>query len=124
MTKFTIHESEVKSVDLPGRKHKMIIGPEHFGKAKNICFGVASFPAKKHAPSHVHDIQEEVIYIASGKGEIYFNGIPESVIAGSCIYIPPGVEHSINNQSDVDMKVIYAFSPPAKQGSYDRKTKV
>lgn len=121
MKKYTIHEEEVKAVSLPGREHKMIIGPDHFGKSKNMCFGVATFPANQHAPAHVHDRQEEIIYIICGEGEVYFDGVPEHVEPGSCIYIPPGIEHSINNQSDIGMKLVYAFSPPAKQGSYDKK---
>lgn len=120
MNKYTIHERKVRAVNLPGRKHKMIIGPENFGKSKNMCFGVAVFPAKKHAPSHVHDIQEEIIYIINGEGEIYFDSLPEHVEPGSCVYIPPGIEHSIHNQSDIDMKLVYVFSPPTKQGSYDK----
>ena len=121
MKKYTIHEREVTAAHLPGREHKMIIGPDNFGKAKNMCFGIADFPTHHHAPAHVHDTQEEVIYILKGKGEIYFNGIPEEIEPGSCIFIPPGVEHSINNTSNEILKLAYVFSPPVKQGSYDKK---
>ena len=46
MGKYTIHEEEVKAVSLPGRDHKMIIGPDNFGKSTTMCFGVADFPFK------------------------------------------------------------------------------
>lgn len=121
MPKHTIHENEVEAKELPGRLHKMIIGPDNFGNCKNICFGVAYFPAKRHASAHVHDKQEEIIYILTGSGEIYFDGIPEKISPGTCIYIPPGIEHSINNTDNEVMKLVYVFSPPVKQGSYDRK---
>ena len=91
----------------------------HFGPSRNMCFGVAEFPASKHAPEHMHTHQEEIIYVLSGEGEMYFDGIPESVKPGMCIYIPPEVRHSINNTSSVVMKVVYVFSPPVIQGSYD-----
>jgi len=119
--KYTIHEDEVEAKDLPGRKHKMIIGPKNFGKAKNMCFGTAVFPPHTHAPSHVHPSEEEIIYIIQGCGEMYFNSEPEPLTPGTCVYVPPGIEHSINNKSDVPLKLIYVFSPPVEQGSYDKK---
>lgn len=121
MDEHTIHESEVEAVQLPGRAHKMIVGPANFGPAKRMCFGVADFPPRQHAPAHMHSEQEEILYVLTGSGEFYFDGRPESVEPGTCIYIPPGVEHSINNTSDEVMKVVYVFSPPVVQGSYDRK---
>lgn len=118
---YTIHENDVEMKQLPGRRHKMIIGPENFGKAKNMCFGVADFPPESHAPAHVHSGEEEILYVLSGSGEIYFDGKPEPVKPGTCIYVPDGVKHSINNTSKQILKVVYVFSPPVVQGSYDRK---
>jgi mannose-6-phosphate isomerase-like protein (cupin superfamily) len=121
MGKYTIHEEELKAVSLPGRDHKMIIGPENFGKSKKMCFGVADFPANQHAPGHVHEEQEEILYVLHGKGEMYFNNMPEKIEKGTCIFVPPKVVHSINNTSNEVLKVVYVFSPPVKQGSYDKK---
>jgi mannose-6-phosphate isomerase-like protein (cupin superfamily) len=118
---YTIHEDQVEFKKLPGRDHKMIIGPQNFGGAKNMCFGVAVFPPVSHAPAHVHPKEEEILYVLSGHGEVYFDGKPETVKPGTCIYVPPGVEHSIRNLSKGPLKVSYVFSPPTVQGSYDRK---
>ncbi len=52
---------------------------------------------------------------------MYFDGVAEPMEAGSCVVIPKGVTHSINNQSDVVMKLAYMFAPPVVQGSYDKK---
>ena len=122
MDKYTIHESEVEAVQLPGRDLKAIIGPRDFGPASNMCFGVAEFPMHQHAPGHVHLAQEEILYVLTGEGEFYFDGVPEAVRPGTCIYVPSGVEHSIKNTGDEVLKVIYVFSPPVVQGSYDRKS--
>ena len=121
MQKYTIHESEVEAVQLPGRAHKMIIGPLNFGPAEHMCFGVADFPPRQHAPGHVHAAEEEILYVLTGSGEFYFDGKPEPVEPGTCAYVPPGVEHSINNTSDEVLKVVYVFSPSVVQGSYDRR---
>lgn len=121
MKKYTIHEEEVKAVSLPGREHKMIIGPDNFCESTKMCFGVADFPANQHAPAHVHEEQEEILYVLKGRGEMYFDNELEKIEEGTCIFVPPKVVHSINNTSDEVLKVVYVFSPPVKQGSYDKK---
>ena len=115
-----IHETKLEAVKLTGRDHKMIIGPGRFGDARNMCFGVAEFPPRSHAPEHVH-AAEEIIYVMTGQGAMFFDGAPESMEAGSCVYIPPGVTHSIRNDSDNVMKLVYVFSPPVGQGTYEKK---
>ena len=117
----TIHEREVDYVALPGRDHKMIVGPGKSMQAEHLAFGVADFPANAHAPGHAHPKEEEIIYVLTGRGEIYFDGAPERVEPGTVVYIPVGVEHSINNQSGETMKIVYVFSPPVEQGSYDKQ---
>jgi len=119
--KHVIHESEVEAKALPGRLHKMIVSPWHFGPAQHMCFGVADFPPNSHAPAHIHAAEEEILYVLSGRGEMYFDGLPEPIEPGSCIYVPPNCTHSINNTSDEVLKVVYVFSPPVRQGSYDKK---
>lgn len=120
MGKHTYHERDVEYVKLPGRDHKMIVGPGKAMEADNMAFGVADFPPNAHAPAHDHVASEEIIYVLTGSGEIYFGGIPEPVEPGSVAYVPIGVEHSINNTSNETMKVAYVFSPPVAQGSYER----
>lgn len=117
--KYTIHESEVEANDLPGRKHKMIIRPDNMG-SKMMCFGMADFPAQSHAPAHVHPEEEEILYVLTGEGEMYFDGEPEPIQPGTCIIVPPKVKHSIKNDSPEILRVVYIFSPPVIQGSYDK----
>lgn len=115
----SIHESQVAAKSLPGRDHKMVIGPipEMLG-CRSMCAGTADFPPQSHAPAHVHDKSEEVIYVLSGEGEIYMDGKPEKLRPGTWVYIPTNTTHSIKNDSQEVMKVVYVFSPPVIQGSY------
>ena len=116
-----IQEEDVELVALTGRKHRMAISPWNFGPSERMCFGTGYFPAKSHAPEHVHNEEEEIIYCLSGSGEMFFDDKPEKMKEGSIIFIPPKVRHSIKNDSDEVMKLIYVFSPPVKQGSYEKK---
>jgi quercetin dioxygenase-like cupin family protein len=114
-----IHEDDVAYKQLPGRKHRMVLTPDSVG-SRQMTFGTAVFPAHSKAPGHTHQAEEEIIYVLSGGGEISFDGAPERIRAGSCIFIPPGVEHQIVVDSDEDMKIAYVFSPPTSPAAYDR----
>ena len=118
---YVTHEDNTLAKELPGRKHKMIVGPHIFGRSNNMCFGVAGFPPNSHAPEHVHKKEEEIIYFITGYGEMFFNGKPEKIRKGSIAFIPPNVKHSIKNDSNEVMNLVYVFSPPVEQGSYDKK---
>lgn len=114
-----IHEDEVAYNELPGRKHRMILTPESVG-SKRMTFGTAVFPAHAVAPAHTHQAEEEIIYVLTGTGEIRFDGEPEPIRRGSCIFIPPGVVHQIAVDSDEPMEITYIFSPPTSPAAYDR----
>ncbi len=118
MQRFTIHESKVITKALPGRKHKMVVRPDNMG-TKNMCAGVAVFPGNAHAPSHVHEKEEEILYVLEGEGNMYFEGKPERIKGGTFMFVPKGVEHSLEATTDKDLKVFYVFSPSVVQGSYD-----
>jgi mannose-6-phosphate isomerase-like protein (cupin superfamily) len=120
MAKYTIHEREVEAVALPGRDHKMVIRPDNIG-SKIMCAGVAEFPPNKRAPSHVHKEEDEILYVLSGKGNMYFDDTCEPIEPGSFMLAPSGVEHSLESTTDEVLKVFYVFSPPVKQGSYDKQ---
>ena len=119
MAKYTIHERDIEAASLPGRDHKMVIKPE-FGSEK-MCAGVAVFPAGKHAPTHVHQKEEEILYVLSGRGNMYFDDVPEPIEPGTFMLAKPGIEHSLEASEGEDLKVFYVFSPAVAQGSYDKK---
>jgi len=119
MGKYVIHENDIETKQLPGRSHKMVLRPDNIG-SKNMCAGVAVFPANKHAPSHVHEKEEEMLYVLAGEGNMYFNGKAEPIKEGTFMFVPKAVEHSLEATTDNDLKVFYVFSPPTVQGSYDK----
>jgi quercetin dioxygenase-like cupin family protein len=113
-----IHLSESSVYNLPGRDWFYMIGPSN-SDARNLTFGLAEFPPDSDAKAHVHDAQEEIIYILSGQGEFITSDSVHKLKPGIAVYIPPKLEHRISVSGDEPMRLITLFSPPVVPGAYD-----
>lgn len=110
-----INEKDVELVELPGRSYKFLASEELLG-CKNFSGGVAFYPPKKHAPGHIHDKEEEVIYFLEGSGEIVVGSDVRKVEPGTTVFVPPKVMHSVNNTGDVQIKIFFVYSPATRPG--------
>lgn len=117
MTRYAVHEDDFKINELVGRSYKLIVGTDEL-PCNAINGGVSFFPPHAHAPGHVHDKEEEVVYCLEGEGEVVVEGKSEPIRPGSFMVFPPGVLHSINNTGDETIKLLYVFSPKCKIGQY------
>ena len=62
---------------------------------------------------HTHETSSEIIYIISGHGVCICNGEKEELHEGDCHYCKKGEEHTLRNESDVDL-VFFAVVPEHK----------
>jgi quercetin dioxygenase-like cupin family protein len=63
------------------------------------------------APLHAHP-HEEAVYILAGAGRLWIENDPVGDLrAGSVVFFPIGVRHTLENTGREDMKVLGAFSP-------------
>ena len=115
---YSIHEDDIKIMELKGRDYKLLASKETIG-CKNLCAGVSFFAAGKHAPGHIHNNEEEVIYCLEGNGEAVIDGKNMKIKPGTVVYFPPGSLHSINNTGKETIKLLFMFSPSAKIGAYE-----
>lgn len=114
---YSIHEDDAELNKLKGRDYKLLGYRDTIG-CKNLCVGVSFFPPGKHAPGHIHDKEEEVVYCLEGTGEIVIDGKPEKIRPGTVVYMPPKSLHSVNNTGKETIKLLFIFSPGAKIGEY------
>jgi mannose-6-phosphate isomerase-like protein (cupin superfamily) len=103
---------------LPGRDWRLCIGPEN-SAAKNLTIGVAVFPEGSAPPGHVHETQEEVIYILSGQGQLVTPDGSVDLEPGTSVYIPVGLHHATVSIGPGPLELVSAFSPPVIPGSYE-----
>jgi quercetin dioxygenase-like cupin family protein len=113
---YAVCEEDVPATILSGRSVLQLL-TEKSG-CKNISMGVSFFAPRAHAPGHIHEQAEEAIYIVAGVGRIYIGDSIESLTPGTAVYIPAGVEHSVENTGPEPIKLVYAFSPPVVPGTY------
>src|SRR5215210_3978544 len=72
--------------------------------------------APGRAPDHSH-VYDEVIYVLEGEGMLHIDDSHEPVEAGTCIHLPPLLEHSLENSGDGPMRVVATFHPSGDPAS-------
>ena len=86
------------------------------------CLDVTQFvglipPGRANMHSHTYD---EVVYVIEGEGILHIDDSQAPIGAGSCIHLPPLVEHSLENTGGQTMRVLGVFHPsgdPASRAS-------
>jgi mannose-6-phosphate isomerase-like protein (cupin superfamily) len=71
------------------------------------------------APMHSHTY-DEVVYIVEGEGVLHLHGEERPIAAGSCMHLPPLLEHCLENRGEGAMRVLGVFHPagdPASRAS-------
>ena len=71
-------------------------------------------PGRAAAHSHVYD---EVIYVLEGEGMLHIDGSHEPVSQGTCIHLPPLLEHSLENSGNSPMRIVAVFHPAGDPAS-------
>jgi len=113
-----VHETDIPTVDLPGRRLQWVITSENTN-ARHCSSCLIRVPAGATVkPAHSHPNGEEVIHIVHGTGRVWIEGKVEAVRTGSTILFPQGDIHMLQNTGDDEMKVICFFAPPSDLGTY------
>lgn len=112
----TAHIDNCTVYNLPGRDWFYMLGPKN-SQAKNLVFGLAEFPANTLAEPHIHEVEEEIIYILSGLGAIIAEKQEVRLEPGVAVFIPAGLTHQM--RADEPLKLVTLFSPPVTPGTYD-----
>jgi len=114
-----VARAETEIFPLPGRDWHFYFGPEN-SPAKNITLGVSVYPAGSKPAGHVHDVQEETIYCAKGRGRIVTPDESAEVEAGVAVIVPAGIPHATESDGPEPLELVCFFSPPVVSGSYEK----
>ena len=90
-----------------GREFTLLAQPE------NGCESVTQFvgyiPVGR-APDHFHKY-DEVVYVLAGEGAFHVDGETAPLRAGSCVHLPAGLIHCLENSGPGEMRVLGVFRP-------------
>ena len=70
---------------------------------------VGSIPPGR-APDHFHNY-EEVLFILKGEGRMWAGATNTAIGPGSCIYLPKGQVHCVENTGDDELRLLGVFYP-------------
>jgi mannose-6-phosphate isomerase-like protein (cupin superfamily) len=85
-----------------------VLVDEEVGSTQATQF-VGSIPPGR-APDHFHNY-EEVLVILRGVGRMWAGGTHTAIAAGSCIYLPKGQVHCVENTGDAELRLLGVFYP-------------
>jgi mannose-6-phosphate isomerase-like protein (cupin superfamily) len=89
------------------RKFRVLFGPGH-GCAVATQF-VGEIPPGR-APEHSHPY-DEVVLVMAGEGVAHIGGIEHELAAGTCLHLPPGLLHCLENTGPRMLRVLGVFHP-------------
>ena len=90
------------------REFRFVINPD--AGCQDVTQFVGWIPPGR-APTHYH-LYDEVIYVLDGDGVLHLEGQPDTPITtGTCIHLPPPVQHCLENTGDRPLRVLGVFHP-------------
>jgi mannose-6-phosphate isomerase-like protein (cupin superfamily) len=103
----TVRECDQKPIAAGDRTFKFLVNQD-VGALRVTQF-VGLIPPGR-APMH-HHTYEEAIYIIEGEGRVWTIDGSAGFKAGSSIYLPRGVSHSLENTGPAEVKLLGVFHP-------------
>ena len=72
---------------------------------------MATLPIESFIPPHIHDTQDEYIFVGDGALDLLLDGERRSATSGDLVRMPMGIPHGIFNKSGRVVKCMFWVSP-------------
>jgi len=93
-----------------GALSKPLVMPETAG-SQHIDYRISMYQPMARVALHQHTLQEQIYHVLEGEGLMQIAGKPHVVRKHDVIFLPPGVEHDIENTGLVDLVFLVITSP-------------
>lgn len=90
-----------------GREFALLARPEH--GCESVTQFVGFIPPGR-APDHFHRY-DEVVYVLDGQGAVHIDGETAELRPGSCVHLPAGLVHCLENTGTGELRVLGVFRP-------------
>ena len=95
------------------RRFRVLFGPG------NGCSAATQFVGEippGRAPEHIHPY-DEVVLVLEGKGVLHAGAGDRPLAPGSCVHLPPGEPHCLENTGRATLRVLGVFHPGGSPAS-------
>jgi quercetin dioxygenase-like cupin family protein len=111
---FIRNVAEVKWLQFPdhfgGALSKPLVMPDT-ARSKHLDYRISMYQPKAYVAKHSHRVQEQVYHVLEGEGLMTVGDEEHVVRKHDFIFLPPGVEHAIENTGTSDLVFIVVTSP-------------
>lgn len=73
---------------------------------------VMSIPPGGEVGEETHEHVEQTLFIHSGSGTAYLNGVASTIGEGSAVIVTPGTRHNVVNTGAEPLKIFTVYAPP------------
>ncbi|MBK1832735.1 cupin domain-containing protein [Roseibacillus ishigakijimensis] len=112
-----ITEAEAIKEDFKGRTNFWMCHPD-ITNAKDLQICRAVLPAGEGHNFHHHPELEEAIYVLEGEVVQWVGEEQQTLRAGECAHMGPGVVHATFNESAKDAVILAILSPGSQKGPF------
>jgi len=93
-----------------GALSKALVGPDN-GEAAHIDYRISAYQPMAYVKLHSHRSQEQIYHVLEGEGLMDLAGEQVVVRRHDVIFLPPGIEHKIENSGLTDLVFLVVTSP-------------
>lgn len=93
-----------------GALSKPLVMPENAG-ARHVDYRISMYQPMAYVKRHKHKVQEQIYHVLDGEGLMELGNTKQVVRKHDVIFVPPGIEHSINNTGLVDLVFLVITAP-------------
>ena len=99
-----------------GALSKPLVMPETAG-SQHIDYRISMYQPMARVALHKHTLQEQIYHVLEGEGLMQIAGKPHVVRKHDVIFLPPGVEHDIENTGLVGLVFLVITSPVSDEAA-------
>ena len=115
MQKYLVKKAEAIVAKAEDPKRTLYVYADEELGANNLSGGSADIPVNSQLPYHVHESEEEMMFIYRGTGELVVEGETFPLEPETMVFIPKGLKHTFKNTGEEPLSFCFFYAPPGPE---------